>query len=206
MGAIPLGGVGLVGGLRRTADGTFHCHAAGRFQRTAEPRQRFLRQGGDDQGPGHRRAVFRQCHSQGPAQPERHRHPQRLPVPNLATPIGGNGNWFAARLHTQHQRKDTLSSDMNVTEKHRLQFRRSTFSVSRIPAARREHRPHAEVLRPPQPDQLTQLRLDRAAHDGERGAAHGQPGPRLHPGGHGELLRPHAGGHQLPVHLSRRAS
>src|SRR5229473_4010482 len=43
------------------------------------------------------------------------------PVPNLGTPIGGNGNWFAARLHTQEQRKDTLGADMNLTDKQRLQ-------------------------------------------------------------------------------------
>src|SRR5437016_3386681 len=28
------------------------------------------------------------------------------PDPNLATPIGGNGNWFAAAAHTYDQRKD----------------------------------------------------------------------------------------------------
>jgi hypothetical protein len=49
------------------------------------------------------------------------------PVPNLINPIGGNGNWFAALLHTQEQRKDTLASDMNLTEKQRIQFRRMNF-------------------------------------------------------------------------------
>src|SRR6266704_2580997 len=29
------------------------------------------------------------------------------PIPNLTTFIGGNGNWFAAKLHTFDQRKDT---------------------------------------------------------------------------------------------------
>ena len=50
------------------------------------------------------------------------------PVPNLANPIGGNGNWFAAKLHTQEQRKDTLATDMNLTDKQRLQFRRQNFA------------------------------------------------------------------------------
>lgn len=50
------------------------------------------------------------------------------PEPNLATPIGGNGNWFAAALHTQDQRKDTLAADMNLTDKQRLQFRRMNYS------------------------------------------------------------------------------
>jgi hypothetical protein len=50
------------------------------------------------------------------------------PVPNLVTPIGGNGNWYAAKLHTQHQRKDTLAADMNLTDKQRLQFRRMNFA------------------------------------------------------------------------------
>ncbi len=50
------------------------------------------------------------------------------PVPNLANPIGGNGNWYAALLHTQHQRKDTLSSDMNLTDRQRLSFRRLNYA------------------------------------------------------------------------------
>ena len=50
------------------------------------------------------------------------------PEPNLATPIGGNGNWFAAKLHTQEQHKDTLGADMNLTDKQRLQFRRMNFA------------------------------------------------------------------------------
>ena len=50
------------------------------------------------------------------------------PVPNLATPIGGNGNWFAAALHTQEQRKDTLAADINLTDKQRLTFRRQNFA------------------------------------------------------------------------------
>jgi len=50
------------------------------------------------------------------------------PVPNLATPIGGNGNWYAAKLHTQEQRKDTLAADMNLTERQRITFRRQNYS------------------------------------------------------------------------------
>ncbi len=44
------------------------------------------------------------------------------PIPNLATPINGNQNWFAAKTHTQHQRKDTLTVDANLTEKQRVRF------------------------------------------------------------------------------------
>jgi hypothetical protein len=51
-----------------------------------------------------------------------------FPAPNLLNPIGGNGNWFAAALHTQHQRKDALAVDMNLTDKQRLQFRRMNFA------------------------------------------------------------------------------
>jgi predicted heme/steroid binding protein len=50
------------------------------------------------------------------------------PEPNLTTPIGGNGNWYAALLHTQHQRKDTLSVDMNPTDTQRLRFRRTNYA------------------------------------------------------------------------------
>jgi hypothetical protein len=50
------------------------------------------------------------------------------PVPNLTNFIGGNGNWFAARLHTQHQRKDTLSVDVNLTSNQRVAFRRQNYT------------------------------------------------------------------------------
>jgi len=50
------------------------------------------------------------------------------PVPNLANYIGVNGNWFAAALHTQHQRKDTLAVDVNVTAKQRIAFRRQQYT------------------------------------------------------------------------------
>ncbi len=44
------------------------------------------------------------------------------PIPNLTTFIGGNGNWFAAKLHTFDQRKDTAGVDVNLTDKQRLRF------------------------------------------------------------------------------------
>ena len=50
------------------------------------------------------------------------------PAPNLTNFIGGNGNWFAAALHTQHQRKDTLALDYNLTSKQRLTFRRQGYA------------------------------------------------------------------------------
>jgi len=50
------------------------------------------------------------------------------PIPNLANYIGGNGNWFGAALHTQHQRKDTLAVDINVTTKQRLALRRQQYA------------------------------------------------------------------------------
>ena len=50
------------------------------------------------------------------------------PVPNLTSPIGGNGNWYAALLHTQHQRKDTLSVDINPKDTQRLRLRRTDFA------------------------------------------------------------------------------
>ncbi len=45
------------------------------------------------------------------------------PVPNLTTFIGTNGNWFAAKLHTFDQRKDTGAVDVNINDKQRLRFR-----------------------------------------------------------------------------------
>jgi len=51
------------------------------------------------------------------------------PVANFAAkPLGGNGNFYVAAIHPQNQRKDTLSADMNLTDKQRLQFRRLNYS------------------------------------------------------------------------------
>jgi len=50
------------------------------------------------------------------------------PVPNLATPINGNRNWFFSAQHPQYQRKDTLAVDVNLTEKQRLRLRRVYFT------------------------------------------------------------------------------
>ncbi len=52
------------------------------------------------------------------------------PMPDLATPINGNQNWYFAALHTIDTRKDTLSSDINFTEKQRVQFRRFNYQYS----------------------------------------------------------------------------
>ncbi len=53
------------------------------------------------------------------------------PVPTQLTPatlIGGNGNWFAAKLHTFDQRKDTAGVDLNLTEKQRIRFRATNYA------------------------------------------------------------------------------
>jgi hypothetical protein len=47
------------------------------------------------------------------------------PVPN--TLLGG-GNWFAAKLHTIDQRKDTGAVDVNVNDKQRLRFRLTNYT------------------------------------------------------------------------------
>ncbi|MHB8655454.1 MAG: carboxypeptidase-like regulatory domain-containing protein [Terriglobia bacterium] len=52
------------------------------------------------------------------------------PMPNLATPINGNRNWFFSAAHPQNQRKDTISVDVNLTEKQRIQFRRFYFAFN----------------------------------------------------------------------------
>ena len=51
------------------------------------------------------------------------------PVPNLA--IGnfiGTSNYYITAIHPQDQRKDTLSVDMNLSQRQRLQFRRNNYS------------------------------------------------------------------------------
>jgi predicted heme/steroid binding protein len=50
------------------------------------------------------------------------------PLPNLATPINGNQNWFFSAQHPQYQRKDTLAVDFNLTDNQRVRFRRVYFT------------------------------------------------------------------------------
>src|SRR5689334_17640261 len=50
------------------------------------------------------------------------------PTPNQATPLNGNQNWYLALNHPQHQRKDTLATDFNLTDRQRVQFRRNNYS------------------------------------------------------------------------------
>ena len=50
------------------------------------------------------------------------------PAPNLATPINGSQTWYLAARHPQNQRKDTLATDFNITDKQRLQFRRMNYA------------------------------------------------------------------------------
>jgi hypothetical protein len=52
------------------------------------------------------------------------------PEPNLATPINGNQNWYKTAIHPQNQRKDTLSADMNLTDRQRLAFRRLNYAFN----------------------------------------------------------------------------
>ena len=50
------------------------------------------------------------------------------PFPNQAVPLNGNQNWYLALNHPQHQRKDTLAVDANLTEKQRLAFRGQNYA------------------------------------------------------------------------------
>ena len=50
------------------------------------------------------------------------------PLPNQPGFINGSNNWSLALPHPQHQRKDTLSVDMNLTDTQRLQFRRMNYA------------------------------------------------------------------------------
>jgi hypothetical protein len=52
------------------------------------------------------------------------------PVPNLGGFINGNQNWSLALNHPQHQRKDTLAVDFNLTDRQRVQFRRMNYAFN----------------------------------------------------------------------------
>lgn len=50
------------------------------------------------------------------------------PGPNLSVPINGKQFFYTSAGHPQNQRKDTLSVDINLNEKQRLQFRRNNYT------------------------------------------------------------------------------
>jgi hypothetical protein len=50
------------------------------------------------------------------------------PAPNLGAFINGKTNWSLALDHPQHQRKDTLAVDMNLSDRQRIQFRRMNYA------------------------------------------------------------------------------
>jgi hypothetical protein len=50
------------------------------------------------------------------------------PGPNLDTPINGNQLFLVTALHPTDTRKDTLSADINITDKQRIQFRRQNYA------------------------------------------------------------------------------
>ena len=51
-----------------------------------------------------------------------------FPQPNLTTPLSNGNNWFFSAQHPQHQRKDTIAIDINMTENQRLRFRHLYYS------------------------------------------------------------------------------
>src|SRR5438105_3025365 len=51
-----------------------------------------------------------------------------FPQPNLTTPLPNGNNWFFSAQHPQHQRKDTIAIDINMTENQRLRFRHLYYS------------------------------------------------------------------------------
>ena len=111
------------------ADRSHAADAAGQLQRTAGPEQLLLRQ-------SRSRSRIRPPAIRFPATSFRQAQlsPNGLGIlnafrlPNLATPINGNQNWYLALNHPQHQRKDTLAVDFNLTDKQRLQFRRNNYA------------------------------------------------------------------------------
>lgn len=51
--------------------------------------------------------------------------------PSADIPVGsagGNSNYYVTAKHPQNQRKETFAVDMNLTEKHRLQFRKNDYA------------------------------------------------------------------------------
>jgi hypothetical protein len=52
------------------------------------------------------------------------------PAPNLPNFVSGNQNWYAAGAHPIATRKDTISVDMDLTDRHRLSFRKQNYGYN----------------------------------------------------------------------------
>jgi len=108
------------------------------------------------------------------------------PVPN--TLIGGNGNWFAAKLHTFDQRKDTGAVDVNVNDKQRLRFRLTNYTYLEYqPLDGNTDRTPKFFNRPNKTGSL-KLRLDHQSQQSKRGSRDRQRGHRENPRRYSALL------------------
>ena len=90
---------------------------------------------------------------------------------------------------------------MNLTDKQRMQFRRMNYAFWEYQPLDGGTDRNAEVLQPPEPDQLADYVWTISPTKVNEAAGDRQPGRCLYPGGHGELPGSHHRRHQLPVHL-----
>ena len=123
------------------------------------------------------------------------------PLPNQATPLNGNQNWYLvvepSATPAQGHAGRGLQPDGHAAPAVPPQQLR----VLGISAAGRRHQRNAEILQPPEPDQLAEPRLDARAEQGERSSGDVQPGRCVHSGGRGELPRPDDARAELSVHF-----
>ena len=126
------------------------------------------------------------------------------PAPNLLTPINGNNFFYTTAKHPQNQRKDTLSVDMNLTDKQRLQFRRMNYAFWEYqPLDGTPGLTPKFFNRPNQTNSLNYVWTVSPNKVNEVLATVSLDDVYI-PVGHAQLLRPYEGGHCLSLHLPER--
>ena len=140
----------------------------GNFSELLDPNNFFYGRVGRDQGPGDRKSVSRATSFR-----KAQLSPNGLgilnvwPFPNQATPLNGNQNWYLSANHPQHQRKDTLAVDFNLTNTPAAAIPAQQLRLLGVSTSGRQFRRNAEILRPAEPDELAEPRLDARAEQGQ---------------------------------------
>jgi hypothetical protein len=104
------------------ADRAHAAMRAGNFSELLNPSNPFFGRAVVDQRPAHRPAVPGQHHPVEPAEPERGRAAQHLPLPTPGFQRGAN-NWIGTSPNPRRTRKDTLRLDFVPNAQNTISFR-----------------------------------------------------------------------------------
>src|SRR5436189_3195128 len=144
-------------------DGPLAGDAAGRFQRAAEREQFLFRQAGDHPRPGDGDSVPEQRDPEGAAEPERTGDSEGMADPEPDNADQRNADVVYGGEASAEPAKGHAGGGFQPNRKAAPAVPPEQLRVLGVSADRRRHAVHAEVLRPAEPDQLAEPRVDGVA-------------------------------------------